>query len=309
MSIVLIFENKNVKPWKKALKKRLINTSIEVYPNIENKNDVEFIICWKPKENILQEFPNAKVIQSVGASIDHITNSQTIHANTKITRIVDEKLSNDMWEFLLTVVLSELKKIKTYQKQQTEKIWKQHPYKPIKNTTIAILGLGNIGAYVAEKFAEIGFIVKGWSNSQKQIPNVESFAGLQEFDSFLANSYFLINLLPLTDQTAGILNTNTFQKLSKNTFLINVGRGEHLVEKDITEALDNSFLSGALLDVFPNEPLPKEHVFWNHPKIQVTPHIASLTNVDSAVEQIAENYLRFKNGKTLLNEVSLKKGY
>ncbi len=309
MSIVLIFENKNIEPWKNALIEKLSNTTIEVYPNVKDNEAVDYVICWKPKENIFKQYPNIKIIQSVGASIEHITKSQTINSESIITRIVDEKLSNDMWEFLITIVLSELKNIRIYLTQKTEKIWQQHDYKSINNTTVSILGLGSIGGYVAEKFAQIGFNVKGWSNSKKQISNVASYHGENEFNSFIENSDFLINLLPLTDKTKGILNKNTFQKLTKEAFLINVGRGEHLIDADLINALDTSLLSGAMLDVFREEPLPKEHLFWNHPKIQMTPHIASLTNVETATDQIVENYRRYLKKEELLNIVSLEKGY
>jgi glyoxylate/hydroxypyruvate reductase A len=309
MSILLIFENKNVEPWEKALKEKLPNTTIEVYPNIKDKDVVDFVICWKPIKNVFEQFPNIKVIQSVGAAVDHITSTQTINNNSTITRIVDERLSNDMWEFLLAIVLSELKNTRTYLKQQAQNAWKQQDYRTINDMTISILGLGKIGGYVAEKFAQIGFKVKGWSNSKKQISKVTSYDGENEFDSFLNNSNFLINLLPLTDQTKGILNKKTFRKLPKDSFLINVGRGEHLVEDDLINSLDDSKLSGAFLDVFLNEPLPKEHPFWKHAKIQITPHVASLTNVATSIEQITENYTRFLKKEKLLNVVSLKKGY
>ena len=309
MSIVLIFENKNVEPWRNALIEKLPNTVIEVYPNVKDNEGVDFVICWKPKKKIFEQFPNIKVIQSVGASVEHITNSQTINDDNIITRIVDEKLSNDMWEFLITIVLSELKNISSYFAQKSDRIWQQHPYKSINNTTVSILGLGSIGAYVAEKFAQIGFNVKGWSTSKKEILKVKSYSGENEFDTFLDNSDFLINLLPLTDKTKEILNKSVLQKLPKNAFLINVGRGEHLVDEDLMDLLNTSMLSGAFLDVFREEPLPKEHPFWNHSKIQITPHIASLTNVETAIDQITENYKRFLKKEELLNIVSLKKGY
>ena len=309
MSVVLIFENKNPEPWEKALSKQLPNTIIEVYPDVKNKDTVDFVICWKPQKNVLKQFPNVKIIQSVGAAVEHITNSQTIHDHMVITRIVDEQLSNDMWEFLLSIVLSELKNMNIYSNQQTNNIWKQHSYNTISSTTISVLGLGKIGGFVAHKFAQIGFKVKGWSNSRKQISGVKSYEGKEQFDAFLKDSDFLINLLPLTDKTQGILNKKTFQKLSKKAFLINVGRGEHLIESDLISALDNSELSGAYLDVFTEEPLPKHHAFWKHPKIQITPHVASLTNVETAVEQIIENYRLFLNNEELINVVSLKKGY
>jgi len=309
MSILIIFENKDSGPWEKILKEKLPNTLIEVYPKVKDSSTVNFVICWKPKNNVLSKFPNVKVIQSVGASIDHITNSQKISNSTIISRIVDKQLSIDMWEFLVAVVLSEIKILPDYANQQRLKIWKQHQYQSIKNTTIAILGLGKIGGLVAENFANLGFKVKGWSSSKKEISNVHSFSGEHEFDDFLENSNFLINLLPLTKQTEGILNEKILQKLTTGTFLINVGRGEHLIDKDLIKLLDSSHLSGALLDVFHEEPLPKNHPFWTHPKIKITPHIASLTNVESVINQVIENYQRFINNQELLHTVSIQKGY
>ena len=309
MSILIIFENKDSGPWEKILKEKLPNTLIEVYPNVKDSSTVNFVICWKPKNNVLSKFPNVKVIQSVGASIDHITNSQKISNSTIISRIVDKQLSIDMWEFLVAVVLSEIKNLPDYANQQKLKIWKQHQYQSIKNTTIAVMGLGKIGGLVAENFANLGFKVKGWSSSKKEISNVHSFSGEHEFDDFLENSNFLINLLPLTKQTEGILNEKILQKLTTGTFLINVGRGEHLIDKDLIKLLDSSHLSGALLDVFHEEPLPENHPFWTHPKIKITPHIASLTNVESVINQVIENYQRFINNQELLHTVSIQKGY
>jgi glyoxylate/hydroxypyruvate reductase A len=309
MSILCIFENKNVDPWKKALTEKLPETTIEVYPDVKDPGAVDFVICWKLKNKVFEQFPNIKVVQSVGASIAHITASQTIHKDQIITRVVDEKLSNDMWEFLITIVLSELKNTRSYTAQQATGIWQQQRYRSIQNTTVSILGLGSIGGFVAEKFAQMGFHVKGWSTSKKELLKVQSYAGKQAFDAFLKNTDFLINLLPLTESTKNILNKAVFQKLPKNAFLINVGSGAHVVVADLIDQLNRNQLAGAFLDVFREEPLPKAHPFWKHPKIQITPHVASLTHVDSATDQISENYRRFLKKEALLNRVSLDKGY
>jgi glyoxylate/hydroxypyruvate reductase A len=309
MSILFIFENKNVAPWKKALMEKLPETTIEVYPDVKEPLAVDFVICWKPKKKVFEQFPNIKIMQSVGASIAHITDSQTIHKDHVITRVVDKKLSNDMWEFLITIVLSELKNMRTYLTQQTAGIWQQQPYRSIQNTTVSILGLGSIGGFVAEKFAQIGFNVKGWSTSKKELIQVQSYAGENEFDAFLKNTDFLINLLPLTDRTKDMLNKSMFQKLPKTAFLINVGSGAHLVTADLLDQLNTNQLAGAFLDVFREEPFPKEHPFWKHSKIQITPHVASLTNVARATDQIIENYSRFLKKEPILNRVSPYKGY
>ena len=309
MSILFIFENKNVGPWKKALTEKLPETTIEVYPDVKEPLAVDFVICWKPKKKVFEHFPNIKVVQSAGASIAHITASQTIDKEMVITRVVAEKLSNDMWEFLISIVMSELKNTHTYSAQQAAGVWQQHPYKSIQNTTVSILGLGSIGGFVAEKFAQMGFQVRGWSTSKKELLKVQCFAGENEMDAFLKNADFLINLLPLTDRTKEILNKSVFQKLPKNAFLINVGSGAHVVAAELLDQLDTDQLAGAFLDVFREEPLPKAHAFWKHPKIKITPHVASLTNVATATAQITENYKRFLKKEALLNRVSLEKGY
>jgi glyoxylate/hydroxypyruvate reductase len=309
MSIIIIFNNKDPKPWAKSLTEKLPQTVIQVYPNGENPDLVEFAVCWKPEKKVLNQFPNLKVIQSVGAAIDHITRTQDIKKGQILTRIVDENLSNDMWEFLLAAVMSNLKNLPRYFRQKDDKIWQQTGYGLIKNTTISILGLGKIGAFVAAQFAALGFIVKGWSQSDKTIENVQCFVGQNELTDFLNDTDLLINILPLTDVTENILDKMALKQVKKGSFLINVGRGEHLVESDLLELLDEDYLTGALLDVFRLEPLPQEHPFWSHPKIQITPHIASVTNVETAANQVAGNYVSYMSGKGLQNIVSMEKGY
>jgi len=309
MSILIVFENKDPHPWKKIIGEKLPHAVVEIYPDVKNKSTVDFAICWKPKNNVLAQFTNLKVAQSAGAAIDHIINTQSIDDHITLTRIVDEQLSSDMWEFLLSAVLIQTKNISLYADQQKNNTWKQHEYKTISDITISILGLGEIGGFVAENFAKMGFKVNGWSNSRKKIRDVESYAGKDELDVFLTASDFLINLLPLTNKTEGIIDKEMLKKLPKGSFFINVGRGEHVIEQDLLELLDESHLAGALLDVFREEPLPANHPFWQHSKIQVTPHIASTTSILSVVNQIAENYERFTKNEKLLNTVSLKKGY
>ncbi|RBW56319.1 glyoxylate/hydroxypyruvate reductase A [Tenacibaculum sp. E3R01] len=309
MSILIIFNNKNPEPWAKKLKQELPNTTIETYPNVKAPANVEFIICWKPEKNILKKFPNVKVIQSVGASIDHIVSSQDINNNIILSRIVDSKLSNDMWEYLISTVLNQIKNLDTYLENKNNKKWEQHNYQTINDTVITILGLGKIGKTVASNFSKIGFKVKGWSTSKKEITNVECFYGKQYLDVLLKNTSFLINILPLTIETENILNKNLFEKLPKDAIIINVGRGEHLVENDLISFLDSNQLQGAYLDVFREEPLPLNHPFWNHSKIKITPHIASLTDIKTASNQVIQNYKNFLNNRELLNIVSINKGY
>jgi glyoxylate/hydroxypyruvate reductase A len=309
MSIAIIFNSKAPKKWAETLGKHLPGVLIEVYPNISDFNAVDFALCWKPEQDVLAQFPNLRVIQSVGAAVDHITKTQVIKDNQTITRIVDDNLSHDMFEYLLATVLAQLKNIPTYHNQKEQKLWRPKVYKNIKETTISILGLGSIGAYVAEKLAQSGFKVKGWSGSKKSITGVATFAGEVEMASFLQNTDALINILPVTTQTENIINKNLLMQLNKDAFIINVGRGEHVVEQDLIDVLDSDYLSAAWLDVFRTEPLPLDHPFWTHPKIMISSHTASVTNIDSAALLVVENYNNFLNGKPLKHIASLTKGY
>ncbi len=310
MSILIVCQNKDPLPWAEAIQKALPDTLVEIYPNVQSFETVAFILCWKPPEGIFRQFPNLKVIQSLGAGVDHLfTQNQDIPPGVQITRILDPQLAQDMYEFLLAACLSHLKNLPLYQQQQKARSWKQHPYKIISDSIIAVMGLGAIGGFVAKQLAAVGFQVRGWSNSSKNIPGVQSFVGQVGLPAFFKKTDILINLLPLTPQTAGILNHQTFSWMDKGAYLINVGRGTHLVEQDLLQALAVDQLSGCLLDVFEAEPLPEGHPFWDHPKISVTPHVAALTNVQTAVDQIVGNYQRMKEGAPLMNMVSQVRGY
>ena len=308
MSVALIFNQKPTEEWQRNLQELLPDTKVEVYPNISNPDDVEFIATWKPHKNYVAEFPNLKVVQSVGAGIDHLLHTK-IPDSIKVTRIVDPALKQEMFEHVLACVMTSMKNLLTYYKDQVRKEWKPTIYQNIKETTITILGLGEIGKLVAEQFVALGFQVKGWSNSPKNINGVESFSGKEGLNAAISKTNFIVNILPLTDDTEGILNKDFFKECSDHTVLVNVGRGAHLVEKDLLIAIEEKHIKEAYLDVFVEEPLPENHPFWTNKNVYVTPHIASVTNATTALKQVADNYNRMKNNETLLNEVSLERGY
>lgn len=309
MSIAICFNNKDPKPWAKALQEKLKNVEVEIYPNIKDYNKITFALCWKADEDLLKKFPNLKVIQSVGASVDHVLNHQTLSKDVIISRIVDDKLSSDMFEYILAGIMSHLKTFDKYDQYTKDQNWQPIPYKSIQDVTIGILGIGQIGSYGATRLVSLGFKVKGWSRSAKEIKDVFCHHDEKGLLNVLQSTDILINILPFTEQTKDILNVDNLKQLNQNAYLINVGRGEHLVENDLLTLLENNHLSGALLDVFRTEPLPKSHAFWKHEKIKITPHIAAITNIASASEVVVANYLNLQKGKELLNVVSVKKGY
>jgi len=309
MALLIICNDRDLSPWTAALKNTEPDLDLRVYPEEGNLEDIEFVLCWKHPRGILKRYPNLKVISSLGAGVDHLLSDPDLPLSIPIVRIVDPELAHAMSEFVIGLIFNHLRSFTQYHENQKQKIWKVNNFQIAPNVQVGIMGMGVLGQDLAIKLAAIGFNVVGWAQSPKKIKNVKVYKGLDEFDEFLSETNILVCLLPLTEKTKNILNKDTFSKVQDQAFIINVARGNHLVDEDLIEMIDNDKLSGASLDVFRNEPLPENHPFWSHPKINITPHIASLTNPISVAPQIIENYKRAMADQPLLNLVSTKLGY
>ena len=265
-------------------------------------------ISWFPDLDYLETLPNLKLIHSMAAGVEHL-NLKRIGERYAVCRVVDESHQKGMYDYLQWCVLYYQRFFDVLIAQQQQQRWKQPPQKTSADVKIGIMGVGQMGGYIAEKFAKLGYQVSGWSRSLKQIEGVTCFAGDAQRQDFLAQSEILINLLPLTEDNVGLLNTELFQQLPKGACVINCGRGQHLNEQDLMAALDSEQLRGAVLDVFAKEPLAQDHVFWQHPKVLVTPHVASHAPWSAVIRQILENDHRVQQGLALVNEVNVMKGY
>lgn len=309
MSIVIIRQDGKIDLWKKAVQQG--NPSVKVYGYNEDhpKGDITMALIWKHPKGSLANYPNLKCIASAGAGVDYIFEDDQAPQGIPITRVVDPYLASDMSEHVLSAILAELKNFPTYKLQQTKAQWNPLPYRRIKDVTVGVMGLGELGSLTAKDLVHAGFTVVGWSKSQKEIPGVTCYAGETGKNPFLKASDFLVCLLPLTTDTAGILNAQLMEQLPQGAYIINVARGGHVVDEDLIAYLDKGHLSGACLDVYHEEPLPKAHPFWAHPKIMMTPHYASVSDTKSVVPQILENYERLSTDQPLQNVVDRKKGY
>ncbi len=308
MALVII-NPKGVEPWIKALQQVDPNIDIRVFPNDSDRGEISFALTWRHPYGIFKDYPNLKCISSMGAGVDHLLNDSELPKDVAITRLVDPFLAKDMAEFVLALIMNHLRDLNAFKIKQVQSIWKPSEYLRIKEVKIGIMGMGAIGTVVANELKKCGFNVIGWARTPKNIPDIEVHSGPGELPKFLEGVDILVCILPLTAETKGILNKNTFSQLPKNAFIINVGRGEHLVEKDLLQFIADGHLAGASLDVFSKEPLPANNALWKHPRINITPHIASLTNPTSVAQQIVDNYYRMKENKPLLNLVSREKGY
>lgn len=308
MSILLISRSRNMEPYRDALLALDSNLDIDIWPDVKSKERVSFAVAWRQPKNQFSIYPNLKVVSSLGAGADHLLKDSSISQHVALTRVVAPTLTDQMCDYVLLSVLAMIRNFHNYNKQQVWADWKPHTSFKKEDLMVGVMGLGNIGRKVAERLAENGFNVSGWSNSKKTIPNVVTYSK-EQLDPFLATTNILVCLLPLTKETNEILNLSLFKKLSKPGFLLNAARGSHLVEEDLIYALDMGHLNHATLDVFQKEPLPESHPFWGRDSITITPHIASVTEPDEVAELILENYKRMRSNIELLNRVDRYKGY
>ena len=308
MSIAIICENRDLSTWVEALNSIDPSIDIQLWPNETDKSQVEFALCWNQPEGSLNEYPNLKCICSMGAGIDHFLRDSSFPINLPVLRIIDPTMSSSMNDYLTTMVMHYYRDIDKYQNHQQQSVWKAFETKAKSSVNIGIMGLGELGGSAAVHFSNMGFNVLGWSRTKKTIKNVTTYSE-NELNEFLQQSSILICLLPLTENTKGILNKQLFEQLPKQSCLINVARGEHLNEDDLINAINDEHIRGACLDVFIEEPLPKEHTFWEEKNIIITPHCSSATDTFAVAPQIIENYHRMKQGKTLNNQVDMELGY
>ena len=264
--------------------------------------------CWFPDMKKLQKLPELGLIHSIAAGVEHL-NLNEIRADQSVCRVLDPHHQKGMFDYLLWGVLYFQRYFDRMIQQQKQQLWKQYRQSYSHHIQIGIMGLGHMGGYVAKHFADMGYQVSGWSNSPKEIAQVKSYVGQEQLSEFLAHSQILINLMPLTADNTGILSEQLFKKLPDQAALIQVGRGQHLIEQDLLDALDSGHLRGAILDVFEEEPLTQDHPFWQHEKIVVTPHVASHAPMSVVVEQILENDRRLNLGLDLCHQVDVNKGY
>ena len=309
MAIVIVSDIKNLEPWNKALKKADPSIDIITHNEVKDKSAIEFVLAWNYPHGFLNNYPRLKTISSMGAGVDHIINDKFLPEHIRIVRIIDPSLSNDMYEFSLAVIMNRLRQLTNYQENQRLRIWKKRMYLRISSVRIGIMGTGAIGNHILLNLQKSGFNVSGWARTRGKKVSYKKYHGSGQIEKFLNNSDILICLLPLTADTHGILNKNTMSMLPPKAWIINMGRGGHIVDEDLIEMMDSGHLDGANLDVFREEPLPVDHPFWSHPKIFITPHIASLPDPGSVAPQIVENYRRTIENRPLLNLVDRQQGY
>lgn len=310
MAIALIITDRDVSSLRAQLEEQLEErVPIWVYPDIPVPEDVLMAVVWKQPPGVLAGFPHLELVSSFGAGVEHIMQDPSLPPGVTITRIVDDSLSVSMRNYVLMAVLNIQRQFRQLQQHQANGQWIK-PEQVELPLRIGVLGLGALGGRIARDLHRLNFQVYGFSRRKKIIEGVTTYCSeAKQLPTFLSRINLLVNVLPHTPDTEGILDFLMLSMLPPRSYLVNVGRGSQLVENDLLRAIAEDHIQEAWLDVFRTEPLPEDHPFWQHDRIVITPHIASVTNQGEAARILAENYRNLVTGRPLAFEVDRSAGY
>ncbi|KRR18985.1 glyoxylate/hydroxypyruvate reductase A [Bradyrhizobium lablabi] len=280
------------------------------HPHHGPATDIRLAVAWHPPDDAFDHYPNLQAVCSIGAGVDNILTCPSLRPDVEVIRVVDPAQAQMMSGFVAWHVIGHQRRFAAYQAQQREERWQRLALRRAQDVPVGILGFGEIGRTVATDLAQLGFPVMAWSRTAKETPpGISGFAGAAGLDAMLGQTEVLVNLLPLTPETRGILNRTTFARMYRGGYLIQVGRGEHLVEADLLAALESGQLAGAALDVFATEPLAPRHPFWRHPRIVVTPHDACEVSVEAIGATFRATAEAIRAGRRPPHSIDRARGY
>ncbi|MTI08793.1 2-hydroxyacid dehydrogenase [Curvivirga aplysinae] len=298
MTIALLTSNEDPAEWKQEVEKQL-GEEIQVWPEIENREAVEYVLASAPPKGAIANLPNVKAVQSLWAGIEHITSDPDFPKHLPIIRMVDIGLTEGMQDYVLGhVMLHHLNTIR-YINAQKKKHWDPIDPPLARQRKVAMLGLGKLGEACAQTLRQAGFQVLGWSRSQKEIDGIQCYSGDVGLKTVLSEASILVNLLPNTPATIKLLDAEKLSWMPKGASIVNPGRGTIFDDDALVNALKSDALSAVTLDVFWEEPLPKDHPFWGMDNVLITPHIASVTRVDTGAETAIANLKHLRAGKDI----------
>ncbi len=269
----------------------------------------DYVMMVDPCATVFDEQPAPRAIFTASAGVGHVLRLPNLPAGVPLVRLEDGGMAPPMIRYVLAVVFAFAQGFPAYARQQRAREWVKHPLRAPADITVAVLGLGVIGAAIARAVAAQGFAVRGFAQSQKLVEGVRCYAGAAEFDDFLAQVDVLVNVLPETAATTGIVNRAAMLQLADGAHIVNIGRANALVERDLIDLLDAGKLGGATLDVFAAEPLSAGHPYWSRPDIAITPHIAGPTVPDATVAQIAAKVTQLARGEAITGIVDVEREY
>ncbi|MEO1092384.1 MAG: glyoxylate/hydroxypyruvate reductase A [Pseudomonadota bacterium] len=292
-----------------ALPEETIVAGARFAPTGVAAGDVDVAIVANPQPVALAPFTNLRFVQSLWAGVEKLVGLPTLRRDVPLARLVDPAMSRAMAEAVTAHVLALHRDHARFARGQRDRVWSKDPQKLAHQRTVGFLGLGELAGASIELLTPLGFDLRGWSRSPKTIAGVATFHGDDGLATMLGEVEILVNLLPLTPTTERMLGRPLFQRLPRGAMVVNVARGAHVVDAELLAALDEGQLAEAVLDVFEVEPLPTDHPFWAHPRVQLFPHVAAQTDPVTASRIAAANVRAFRAGRPVANVVDRSRGY
>jgi glyoxylate/hydroxypyruvate reductase A len=309
MKRLLVAARANPKRWAELFRDQLAGHEVLDEMPASDHVPVAYVVVGRPPPGLIGRLTGLEVVLSLNAGVEHLLADGEVPGHIPIVKLVDDGLTAGMVDWVLAETLAWHRNLLAYRTQQAERRWAPLPEKLARERRVSVLGVGALGTPVVELLVRVGFATRFWSRTPHDIGGAAGFAGRERLGAAVEGADILINLLPLTPQTTNLLDRFVFEQLAPGALLINAARGAHVNEVDLLAALDSGRLSSAVLDVFREEPLPPDHPFWAHPKVTVSPHVASPTHPQTAVAAMAANIRRYERGEPLLHVVDRARGY
>jgi len=308
VKLLLYIPSRTADEWHAAFARALPGAELRAWaPGLDWQAD--YAAFWYPPRDLLDGQKHLKAAFNLGAGVDGTLKALTPPPGVPLVRLEDAGMGRQMDEYVGWAAMRYFRRFDEYAAQQARSEWTIHRPRQHADFAVGVMGLGVLGARVAQAILPLGFPVRGWSGSGKTIEGIKTFAGAAELPAFLGGTQALVCMLPLSPATKGLLNRTTLGQLPRGAYVINVARGGLVVDEDLLALLDAGHLAGATLDVFHEEPLPASHRFWSHPKVFITPHCSALTLIEDSVAQVAGKIQRLERGDAVTGVVDLKRGY
>ncbi len=309
--ILFYLEDYSHEIWRAAIKRVNPDAEFRSFPDWGSPEDgPAYAFVWEPEPGLLARYPNIRAIFSLGAGVDHLTRDPDLPKHIPIIRMGDDGLKEGMAEFVVMSVLMHHRGMPQLMTKQRNRDWGRYFANAAKDVRVGILGYGALGHVSAARLKPFGYDLAAWSRTAKPAEDgITLYHGTDSLNDFLARTDILVGLLPSTKETAGLLDFARLSRLPEGASVINAGRGSLIVLDDLMALLQSGYLRGATLDVFPEEPLPKEHPLWGLDNVLVTPHIAAITRPDTAAEYVLRNIEKIERGETAENILDLQRGY
>ena len=306
MKITFCCTDTKAEPWLQGLAVALPGAEISVWQ--PGAPQADYAVVWAPPQQFMDEQSGLKALFNIGAGVDALLKLR-LPPQALVVRLDDAGMAVQMAEYVCHAVIRHFREFDGYEADMAAGRWGYRKPRLRSDFPIGVMGLGVLGERVARALAQFDFPINGYSRTPKAIDGVRAFTGAEQFNDFLVASRVLVNLLPLTPETANVMNQDTLGRLQPGAYVINVARGAHLVEEDLLALIDSGHVAGATLDVFRTEPLPAGHAFWNHPRITITPHTSARTLRDESIAQIARKMAALERGEAVAGIVNPARGY